>query len=217
MEFIQLIIAAVVAWVVPKLLDLLLAKGKQENLLKGDLISKFPWVRWCVILTIAGGIGGFISGLMGASDIDTPGGIANWTVFGGIIGIGQWIVLRRYNNYGPFWVVASALGWSVWSYFKIIQAPDYFGWLIAGLAIGLLQWIILRKYHQKAFLWILANAIGWLVAGKLGFTIGMFLLSVQVPLNTAWVIGWAFVGLTGSIILGWTFSRMPDKEDMPNV
>jgi hypothetical protein len=215
MELIQAVIGAIIAWIIPKLLDLLLAKGKQESGAVGDLVSSFPWIRWCVVHTIAGGAGGFLSGALGAAGLNTPGGVGNWTVFGVAIGIGQWIVLRRYTNIGPFWAVASALGWSVWSFFQAAQVPGYLGWLAVGLVVGILQWIVLRRERGRAFLWLPANIIAWLVAGTLGVAIGMSLLSAQVSFATAWVVGWASVGLFGSVILGWVIGLMPNREGTP--
>ncbi|OZG72617.1 hypothetical protein BTA51_13895 [Hahella sp. CCB-MM4] len=216
MELIQAVIGAIIAWIVPKLLDHLLAKGKQESGAGTDLVSAFPWTRWCVAHTIAGGVGGFLSGVLGLIGLNTPGGVGNWSVFGVAIGIAQWIVLKRYNNFGPFWAVASALGWSVWSIFQAAQAPGYLGWSAVGFAVGILQWVVLRRERNRAYFWVPANVIAWLVAGTLGFAIGMGLLSAQAPFSTAWVVGWSAVGLFGSIILGWSLRHMPNKEVKPS-
>jgi hypothetical protein len=212
MELIQAIIGAIIAWVVPKLLDHLLAKGKQEKDTKADWAAAFPWIRWCVAHTIAGGAGGFLSAVLGVAGMNTPGGVGNWTVFGVVIGITQWIILKRYGNFGPFWAVASALGWSVWSIFQAAQAPGYLGWSAVGLVVGILQWIILRRERDRAYLWVPANILAWLVAGTLGFAVGMGLLSARVHFATAWVMGWSAVGLFGSVILGWALGRMPKKK-----
>ena len=211
MGLIQAVIGAIIAWIVPKLLDSLLAKGKLESGSRADLLSAFPWTRWCVAHTIAGGAGGFLSGALGAAGLNTPGGVGNWTVFGVTIGIAQWIVLKRYNNFGPFWAVASALGWSVWSIFQAAQAPGYLGWSTVGLTVGILQWVVLRRERNRAYFWVPANIIAWLVAGTLGFAVGMGLLSAQVPFVTAWIVGWSAVALFGSVILGWVLGRMPNK------
>ncbi len=216
MGLIQAVIGAIIAWIVPKLLDHLLAKEKRESGAEADLVSAFPWVRWCVAHTIAGGVGGFLSGALGATGLNTPGGVGNWTIFGVAIGIAQWIVLKRYNNFGPFWAVASALGWSVWSIFQVAQAPGYLGWSAVGLAVGILQWVVLRRERDRAYFWVPANIMAWLVAGTLGFAVGMGLLSAQVPFAPAWVVGWSAVGLFGSIILGWVLGRMPNREVKPS-
>jgi len=215
MEVVQAVVGVIIAWVVPKLLDLLLAVGKKEIGAREDLASRFPWISWCVALTVAGGVGGFLSGALGAAGLNTPGGVGNWAVFGAAIGIGQRIVLRRYHAFGPFWAVASALGWSVWSFFQAAKAPANMGWLAVGLVVGILQWGALRRRRGRAFLWIPTNMIAWLVAGNLGYAAGMALLSAQVPFASAWVIGWAAVGFLGSVILGWALGRMPSKEEPP--
>jgi hypothetical protein len=205
------IIGAVIAWAVPKILDRLLAKAKEEGKGLKPLEESFPWVRWCVALTIGGGVGGFISAALGVGRLHTPGGFANWTAFGVAIGISEWLVLRRYVDMGPFWSVFCALGWSVWSFFEAAKMPAHLGWSAVGISVGVLQWFILRRVRAKAIWWVPANLVGWLVAGTLGTAFGFVLLGGGVPLPIAWVLGWAFVGLVGAVILGFALRRMPAK------
>ena len=209
MWIIETISGAVIAWIVPKLLDFLLASSQRQATSAVDLSIHFPWIRWCSALTIAGALGGFISGLITMSGWHVAGGVGNWTAFGVCIGIAQWLVLKPYNHFGAFWAVSCALGWSLFSIFEMIQAPGFIGWLAVGLAIGLLQWLMLRKQRSRAYLWVPANMLAWLIAGTVSVAFGAFLLSLQVPFALAWVIGWAVVGFVGSLILGWALSLMP--------
>ena len=210
-KILQIIIGAVVAWAVPKILDRFLAKANEEGKERKPLEEGFPWVRWCVVLSIGGGVGGFISAALGVGRLQTPGGFANWTAFGVAIGVSEWLVLRRHVDIGPFWAVFSALGWSVWSFFEAAKMPPYFGWSAAGVSVGVLQWLILKRIRAGAVWWIPANLVGWLVAGTLGTAFGFILLGAGVPLPVAWVLGWAFVGLVGAVILGFVLGRMPPK------
>jgi hypothetical protein len=99
----------------------------------------------------------------------------------------------------------------VWSFFEAAKMPPYFGWSAAGVSVGVLQWLILRRIRAGAIWWIPANLVGWLVAGTLGTAFGFILLGAGVPLPVAWVLGWAFVGLVGAVILGFALGRMPPK------
>ena len=207
MGFIDLVVGAVVAWGIPKLLDRILAKGRL------GAEEGFPWVRWCLFQGLAGGVGGFLSGALGALGLETPGGVGNWTVFGVAIGIGQWAALRRYLDVGPSWAVFSALGWSVWSVFQVARVSPFLGWAVAGLCVGSLQWLMLARVRTGALWWIPANGAGWLVGGSLGWVIGIAMVGSGVPLPVAWVVGWAAVAAIGSVALGAALSRMGPKEE----
>ena len=210
--FLQGIISAFIAWVVPKILDGVLTRAGSEGNGRGELEKDFPWVRWCIAHSIGGGVGGFLSGALGVVGLATPGGIGNWAIFGIAIGISQWLVLRRHLHLGPFWAVSSAVGWSIWSTFQAAHAPGPFGWSAVGLSVGILQWLILRRSRNRAVWWIPANLIGWLVAGTLGWALGMSLLEARVSPPVAWVLGWAFVGLAASLVLGWGLRRTSAKS-----
>lgn len=211
LDILEMLIGAVVAWVVPMILDRLLARGRAESS-REALEQGFPWVLWCVANAIGGGIGGSLSLVLGLKGLETPGDVANWSATGIAIGVCQWLVLRRYLKIGPFWVVSSALGWSVWAYFKTAQIPEQLGWSAAGLCVGILQWFLLRRVCARAFWWMPANLVGWQVAGPLAFAFGLMLLSAQVTLPIAWVLSWAFLGLVGSIALALALRFMPARE-----
>lgn len=70
-KILQIIIGAVVAWAVPKILDRFLAKANEEGKERKPLEEGFPWVRWCVVLSIGGGVGGFISAALGVGRLQT--------------------------------------------------------------------------------------------------------------------------------------------------
>jgi hypothetical protein len=211
-NLIEPIIGAVIAWIVPKLLDVVLQRGKREGEVEKRLEVSFPWVKWCFALALGGGVGGFLSGVIGVLGLQTPGGFGNWTVFGVAIGVGQWVVLSRYLAIGPFWAVFSALGWSVWSFFQAAEMSPYLGWAAVGLTVGILQWFILVRVRRKAVWWVPANIAGWLVAGPVGWVLGLSLLQAGLSFPGAWVIGWACVGAVGSIVLGFSLARMPAKQ-----
>lgn len=205
MFVIESIVGAVISWLVPKIL---------EAISKPAPTDKLSILHWCVALCIGGGIGGFISGLLGTLGLDTWGGLGNWTAFGVVLGISQWVVLRAYLGIGPSWAVMSALGWSTWSYFQASGLPEEFGWLgwvVVGFAVGVLQWLLLMRRVRRHVLWIPANSVAWAVAGAVGVGVGTMLLSAEIPFPIAWVLGWATVGLVGAIVLGLSLRFMPIK------
>jgi hypothetical protein len=212
MNLLEPIVGAVIAWLVPKLLDGLLRRAKREGAEATPLEKSFPWVKWCFSLAAGGAVGGFLSGVLGVLGLATPGGLGNWTAFGVAVGVSQWLVLSRYLAIGPFWAVFSALGWSVWSVVQAEQMSPYLGWSAVGLAVGILQWFILARVRRRAFWWIPANIVGWLIAGSVGWVVGLGLLQAGFSFPAAWVLGWGCVGAVGSVILGGALAWMPGKE-----
>ena len=94
--FLQGIISAFIGWVVPTILDGLLTRTGSEAEARGELEKDFPWVRWCIAHSTGGGVGGFLSGVLGLMGLATPGGLGNWAIFGIAIGISQWLALRQH-------------------------------------------------------------------------------------------------------------------------
>lgn len=110
---------------------------------------------------------------------------------GVVIGVLQWLLLRRRLPIGPAWVVvsAAAMGVPAASIFVPALLP-YIGqfwfmalvtpqWLaVVGAWIGLGQWLILRRHVAASFLWVPATALAWAAwhlrhFGVNGLTIGV--------------------------------------------
>lgn len=211
MDMLGLIAGSIVTWSVPRMMDALLSRVRSEGRSKGNRI---PWLRWTLASAVGGGVGGFASLALGASQIASPGGIANWAAFGLALGMGQWLVLKEFGVKGT-WVIASTLGWAVWSFFQASGAPGPLAWSFVGLVIGILQWMVLRRTRSHALWWIPANLVAWFAGGTLGYAFGLSLLASGVPFPLAWVLGWAAVAFTGSGILGFTFSWMRAPKSAP--
>jgi hypothetical protein len=93
----------------------------------------------------------------------------------------QYLLLRRYLPRMGWWIVATALGWSlalfgtrrlyyaplsttfdvnsVW--FMVVET------ILTGGTIGLAQWFVLRQRVHHAAWWIPANVLGWGISGML--------------------------------------------------
>ena len=88
-------------------------------------------------------------------------------LYGTLIGIAQWVVLRNRLRYGYRWIVATALGECV--YWILAFAPDANltsmgrGSLIGacgGLALGASQWTVIRRDLRYAWAWVVATVVG---------------------------------------------------------
>jgi hypothetical protein len=195
------IISAIVAFVIPKLLDPVFKKGGSS--------SKFHWGMWIIAHAAAGALGGALSAGLGLSGLNTPGGMGNWAVFGACLGITQWLVLQRYIRIRPMWAVWTTIGWATFSLFQILQLPGFIGWTIVGLIIGVLQWFTLRKVGKNTGWWIPANIIAWVGAFHIALPIT---LAAGFPPGLDWIFGWSLLAVIASVITGIAMSRVSASD-----
>lgn len=109
-------------------------------------------------------------------------------VYGAILGVAQWLVLRRRIPHSEGWILAtvggSLVAWVVGVLVSVLLALTYFGetdyrgsvlpaiallgaWI--GLVLGFAQWTVLRRVYQRATLWVGANVIAWAVGLPIAF------------------------------------------------
>ena len=120
--------------------------------------------------------------------------------FGGIIGIMQWLVIRKYIANSGFWFATSAIamfiGYTAGGFIPMFylghQPSDLFlSWFFFGAVSGVLQWLIMRRQINYSGLWIIVNIIAGGIAGFLLPDLGIIGVS----------IGWALSGIfTGGIL-----------------
>lgn len=130
------------------------------------------------------------------------GEVIGFTIFGAIIGLTQWLLLRKFIPGSVWWVLISAVALAIGIVeFNTIGAVMYWGFysrLIAfvmlGLTIGILQTFLLRRYFKCVDFWLLVCVIGW----GLGGVIGM----IPLPLADFWlvVINYLLLGLGYGLI-----------------
>jgi hypothetical protein len=207
------IISALVAYLIPKVLDPLFKRAEPASKM---VEHRFSWGRWVLVHAIGGAAGGALSGALGVGRLNTPGGLGNWTAYGACLGIAQWFVLQREKAITPLWAVASTAGWSVWAFFEAAHAPAPLGWIFAGLAVGVLQWPILAKRRARAFWWMPANGVAWFIGGSIGVAAGLAMFKSGMSFASSWILGWSLVGVVGSCITGFVLARIPQKELVMN-
>lgn len=126
---------------------------------------------------------------------------------GAVIGLAQWLVLRRRLPLAPWWVAATAAGMAAGlglSVGLLGSATDGAALplrgLLAGAGIGLAQYALLRRIAPRAWLWPLVVtggwAVGWLVTRAAGVDLSP---NFTVFGSTG---AWAFQLLTG-LALAW--------------
>lgn len=176
-----------------------------------DAPAQRDWALWrswvlanalgeCLGLGAAGAIGAILAGMFGATmdaiaSLRVAGTlIALGTFEGVVVGLAQWLVLRR-----PFpgmrrrsWIAASAAGaFMAWLLGMIPSTLADFGAagqaapaaisdaLMYGLAgamgavlgpiLGVPQWLVLRRHVRRAIWWIPANAAAWAIGMPIVF------------------------------------------------
>ena len=156
-------------------------------------------------------------------------------VFGGVVGLAQWLVLRRRIRAG-WWALATCAGWGlsgVLSGFNsggsvstigpdagplppILYAPVAFSLVV--FLLGSAQWLVLRREFVGAAWWLLAN-VGGIVAG---FIVG-FVVAKSLP----WLAPTDFpsaraLGIVGAVagpvygLLTWAFLADLRPREVPS-
>lgn len=121
------------------------------------LRSYVSWARGWALVSMMGGLGGFLLGNMipplGWIQMLDPLGLA----LGGGIGIAQWVILRRVVPHAEWWVVISSVSYGItWSFGVGIFAGGgmlAFGLqsLIYGISTGLLlAWLLRSVWSETA-------------------------------------------------------------------
>lgn len=108
--------------------------------------------------------------------------------FGGLVGIAQWVMLRRFVALrGIVWVGVTILGYLIAMLIVItptlggdIWSGGILGIIITGGTLGIFQWFALRKRVNRAWLWIGISLIGWAVAGGIVGILGKLVAATFV-------------------------------------
>jgi hypothetical protein len=138
----------------------------------------FAWVG----LSLGFALGGFIAyAVAGPVDSVVPALIGG-ALTGAIIGLAQWLVLRRTLQIGPEWIVATAvalavglaLGAAAVGYETSASKLAIMG-AISGAALGITQGLLLRGRFASWHVWMVAMpilwALGWIVTEAAGIMV----------------------------------------------
>ena len=152
---------------------------------KGSQAGWGFWLGWVVASTL-GWLVGFIiaffllaivGGIVGEdTGMNVLGLILGAFIFGAslgsMVGILQWLVLRRCVSGAGWWVLASAaagygtLQAGFMPFSTSLQSFGvYLSWTrvvaLGGAVTGTLQWLVLRGQVSRAGWWVLASTVGW--------------------------------------------------------
>ncbi len=116
-----------------------------------------------------------------------------------LVGVLQWLVLRRYLRGSVRWIPASlgAAGVGALVMFGVGAMDADLGLLIGaglfGTLLGVTQWLVLRGQVASAGWWVLASTVGWIVAFPLG--------------DLGGPPGWSVYGAITGTVLVWLLRR----------
>lgn len=175
---------------------------------------------------VANGIGGALGGLLEVR-LEFLGTLV---LVGSMVGLCQWLFLRRKPVRAALWAWAMALGWLLGNLLRVnigdiftplAQALTLRGWLwevfwlnflqmpVTLAVIGLLQGLLLPPRPRSVFYWLLINIIGGAVLGAAGATFCLYfcdrITATAGVMTTGLLLGalsWAAYALvTGPVLL----------------
>ena len=173
---------------------------------------------------LANGLGGAIVGFLEAWRFQF---LATFVLTGPILGICQWLVLRRYLGKVRWWPIATTFGWLLAMQIRIgagdlLDPIINFLYAVGGLwevfwlnvvktpvtlaVLAVVQWLVLRPRGPHVGLWVFASVVGGVFNGAIGATMCAkvcSLLAVGVGLGISQGLGWLAYGVvTGVVLIG---------------
>ncbi len=181
------------------------------------------WWRW-VLLTVFGRAVGFLAGFVLGHIV--LGNVSIGIGEGAIVGLCQWLFLKRYIPKSGKWILFSLIGlfvplglygaaWLLWRIaFDLGWPMGALGWagayLVGGAFMGWMQLSILRRRIADPKPWVLYSAIGWclsifpmMIKADMGGDLPIPLLILRNGMMSP-----AFAGLVLGAITGWGLMKM---------
>jgi hypothetical protein len=153
------------------------------------------WVGWALAF-LGFPLGGVAAHAL-VGPIATPlEGLVGGAVTGAVIGLVQWLALRRRLPLSRWWIAATAAGMGGGlALGMLLPGSDTAGFalplraLITGAGIGIAQWLLLRSTTAQAPIWALVVAIGWAIGWIITRAVGVDL-----------AFEWSVFGSSGAVV-----------------
>ena len=141
------------------------------------------WLEW-TLATALGMLLGFLPSIVLVNLLDLPLArviVPLWAGF--LVGLAQWMVLRKYVNEVTDWILAAGASWAVGYALGLLIMNGlsgtglgaFIGYVLFGVIVAIAQWPILRREIPNVWMWILANVIGWTAGFYLSqLSLGLF-------------------------------------------
>ena len=217
------------------------------------------WLWWVLASAVGGGggvFGGEFVGWLGVGLVGRLGGggggggvvvdvvgvvlmlgvVVGLVVVGGgvvglVLGVLQWLVLRRQVARAGWWVLASTVGGVLGVGFGfglgfVLMLGVGVGIVVVlggvlGLVLGVLQWLVLRRQVARAGWWVLASTVGGvglvgrLVGGFVASAVGVFegVFGVGIVVVLGGIVGGAVYGAITGLALVWLLRQRAAGAD----
>ena len=125
------------------------------------------WLKWCLSTAMGLGLGHFGILILAFSNRDISLLAYLNTLFGVIVGVGQWLLMRKTGLRMNWWPVASGLGWAVGGilFFPFNgMGTNGVVFYASLIVVGLPSLCVMRGRWFQNVLYIVACGGGWFVA-----------------------------------------------------
>lgn len=177
------------------------------------------WTGLSTIFMFISSIAGFIAVLLinsalgygyedsGTSFVQTADYCTAGSIIAAVIGLTQWLLLRRKIKISSLWILAciggiiiseSLAGLILWKLeinranIGLFQAgpilPEVLIFAFTGALNGLFQFPLLKRYYHKAGLWILASIIAWITVPLAVYALGGITLGAITGATLIWIL-----------------------------
>ena len=172
-----------------------------------------------VLQWIAWNMAGWSAGIGSAALLDGPWG---WIASGAIVGLAQWLALRRRMQLSPAWIAGTCLAWTagIWAgeaHAFFLLDPFWAG-AVGGTLAGCTQYAILRRRFSRSALWIpstiAASTLGW-VAGTYAGLWAVNSFSVLAAYFSGGAVGGAVMGGASAPLLLAMFRHPKPQPAVP--
>ncbi len=120
----------------------------------------------------------------------------HWPIAGFLVGLAQWLVIRRWLARSLWWLPATVAGFWAIAFAIAIGYADAFSGIVVGVFVGLPQWATMRQQSPRA---------GWWVLWTMVFTA---LLCRAISTSFLDLLGWlVIVPLLDGFFLSWILRR----------
>lgn len=174
------------------------------------LITLFMFISATVgfiAVMIVNGILGYDYLENGPPFVETVNYCAVCSIIAVVIGLTQWLLLRRKIKISSLWILASIggiliseslAGLVLWKLeinradLGLFQAgpilPEVLIFTFTGALIGIFQFPLLKKYYHKAGLWIPASIIAWVTVPLAVYALGGITLGAITGATLIWIL-----------------------------